>query len=350
MIERDIESQVLDALHHFLKGKGNTKFALMVNYELITTDEGKKTAYCRCDSEDNSNVEIGVIVREEGKSKFKTNQSLKKLVMKKVSNLRFGITGEIDLASIEDLISVSIEVNMQLRTINIVQSVFKSLMEKIYVKNELTDFTLGDRIQISSEEAISIYKRMDLDSFYNYSKVLTRRAFLLLNKNPLLRMYNVFPAFQPLFLKGKCIFNPMLEAKANMELFKNSKLYEYAKDNFRALGDGSISVSYLTDEEISESLNFKKVIKCSLPFIVPLLGGIVNELLPRESIDIYIDRNDSNLIISKETYMGLSDVERGLYIPGSTLLLHCNRMYRGTSVEPDILYSTVSNFSLLSSI
>lgn len=348
---REVELEEL--LSEKLKPMNSKVFYLMVNYSLVEW-HNNKLACCRF-SEGKGRVdgklEIGYLSRINGKTVLVPDDDLKNAIFMSSVDLEFG--GVECINYIKDFI-FDIEVNSDLRLINIVNSGFKQLFNVIYAESDSRSATSSivsaTNNRIPHSDVIKLYNYFDSASFFNYSTLVNRRLIRFLKRSNTVYQSGVTPMFYrtlsqwvPVFVTGKCIFNPFLEAKANYEVMKDSELLTLATNHVEEFN--GFRIYYLTHKSISESLNFSRVISCDSYFLANLLGGFFQDSLPRKDSYIYISKEGG--FINQEAYSNLSASEKQLYSPRSTLFLLCNSCIRRTNLNKvSTFYDIVKNSNL----
>lgn len=338
--------RLYNSMSDYMKNRSGSNQAILVNHSFLSYSNkslgiSRKIIYCRynLDPKVVRKLEFGVIDSSAKFSKFQRETAIEEFVLRKL--LETKVHG-VDLGFTEDRIKLEFVHNSSLKLLDISQNTYDSLFNSIYVKNERMNGTL------SSKERNELYRAFETSSFISYSNLLKRKVLKYLRRNTksnsMIKFYNTFDVYRVLFVKGPCVFNPLLEPLRNKQLFEQSQLYEASKEKIVEIKQ--LFVYHLDDKKICESLNFNGYTKLTYGFISMIILGILNDSFPNNRSFLY-QNNFSGDILSIEEYSDLSPESKSEYSERNTLLGLCANYHRRLRHSNEIsLYSIVKDAKL----
>jgi hypothetical protein len=349
--------QISRDIDEVLRTKSNNSYTLLINNKLLqvardsnSSKRGKdnKTAirvsYIE-ESNGDKGFQLGHLERINNRSRFIPDYNLKESFLKIITDTRvFGL----DLGISQDDLNIEIEINQAFRLINIKQSTYMELFNKIYVEDtEKISFKNGRTISI--QERNYLYTEFDTSSMSSYlalyDKIISGHLRRTGRKD--IRNFYIFDVWRPLFISGPCVFNPILEVKRYRPIREESKLFSKAKEY--QVSYESLDVYFCSDKDISESLNFSKVIRLSTGFVLNILLGLLNQNFPNVETDVYSPKDTSYIVtLTRKQWLELDESQRGLFVSNNSLFYHCvrNTLQLGFST-PDDLYNIVYRARIL---
>lgn len=359
-------TELLEILGEAIKPKGKRIYHIMVNNELLVNqtyvnslnqkvEYGSHLVSCRfvTDKSNDGQLEVGNTRRVDGRPTFIVEETLETQVLFKSLNLVFdGI--DCNRYLVDTFFRV--EVNDELRIVNVINSGFEQLFNNIYKDSDVR--SAGVTVNSPSGEVIDhktilgLYNYFDRTSIDNYALVYARklrshlkRANLKFQDGNTMKFYKMFGVWEPVLIKGLCVFNPFLESKSNFELMSKTEFYNLALKHCHSVNN--MTIMYMTHLNISRTLNFEKPINCEPYFLTSLIGGLFQDTLPRTDRYVYYSTVDGRPI-SSEDFEQLPQEDKSYYTPESTLRLWCRLNVRRTNVtKVDDFYRIVRDVKLL---
>lgn len=322
----ELAKSLRDKLSKSLSEKGNFLYYVMVNNRIMTV--GRDSIFCRYNRERGVEVplEFGHKERVNEFSKFVKSDSDERKIFQSILNTNFG---GVDFSEKRDSLDIKIEYNDNLRIISITQNLFNSLLDRIYIKADQGSIAVGGK-QLSATEQKDVYNYFDSTSIADYCSLVDRRLSGVIDRNPCFKFYSIFKAYQPVFVRGKCIFNPFLEARINKELVTESELYLIASNHRVTTRSGDLEVLFATDTKISKALGFSKPVRTDPLFLSGLLGGFFQDNRPNSRVKLYTSKDDSTIKLTEEAYISLPIEERQNYTGGDSLSSWCRFLCKKT--------------------
>lgn len=228
--------------------------------------------------------------------------------------------------------------------INIQNRLFSELFNIIYVQGNLNNMRLPDGVSLNSEIVNKLYREFDYHSMINH-KTLVNLCITkhLKNYRGPISFYTTLPVWIPMFIKGNCFFNPLLESKKNAEIITNTKLYREACRH--TVTHKQLTYMFVTDKTFSECLKLPKTFRGRTDFNYSLVCGLLNERMPRKDVYYYTNGRDK---ISIEEYERESKKIQGFYDSYrrlSSLQDLCTR-HRLSGYDVATLFNIVKNAEL----
>lgn len=303
---------------------GNTTFTVMVNHRLVTVEPqnpgGKKrlvyVRYNRSPKAVAEPLEFGIYL--SGKDSFTVTPEAKEAVFKLIQNPNV-VTLSLDINP-ED-IKLKFQINMGLKLINIVQSSFEEVFNLVYKEDVVGKLNVGGRELLQSERE-ELYANLNDYASVAYLELLNKKLLRAVGgtKNAL-KFYYTFDVFRPMFITGPCVFNPLLEAKRNARLIKNSELFKRAQKHEVHYKD--LTIYFMTDKDICESLHFNGGTYLKPMFIQNLLFGLFSDSFANSRVKKYVDRTVEGRVITRDAFIAVPAEERSDYIEIDGLLQMC---------------------------
>lgn len=338
--------RLYNSIAEYMKNRSGSNPALLINHSFITYTNrnlgiNRKIIYCRynLDPKVTRKLEFGVIDASSKFNKFQKESAIEEFVINKL--LETTIHG-VDLGLSTDLINLGFTHNSSLKLLDIFQLNYDKLFTKIYVEDDKMSGTMG------SKERNILYKAFETSSFISYSNLLKQKVLKYLRRNSksnsMIKFYYTFDVYRVLFVKGPCVFNPLLEPERNKKLLEESELFKASKNKVVELKQ--LFIYHLDDKKICESLNFNGYTKLTYGFISMVILGILNDSFPNNRNHIY-QSNFSGDIISVEKYISLDPESKSEYSERNTLLGLCSSYYRRLGHSNEIsLYEIVKTAKL----
>lgn len=303
---------------------GNTTFTVMVNHRLVTVDPqspgGKRrlvyVRYNRSPKAVSDPLEFGIYL--SGKQSFTVTPEARDEVFRLLQNPNIV---QADLGISPDDIRLKFQINMGLKLINIVQSSFDEVFNLIYKEDVVGKININGRDLLQAERE-DLYQRLNDYASVSYLELLNKKLLRAVGgtKNAL-KFYYTFDVFRPMFITGPCVFNPLLEAKRNARLIKNSELFKLACKHEVHYKD--LTIYFMTDKDICESLHFDGGTYLKPMFIQNLLFGLFSDTFPNTRLKLYVSRMGEGKALTREEYIALPTEDRGDYIEVDRLLEMC---------------------------
>lgn len=320
----------------------NTSYSLMINNKIIT--HNNKIIYVRVklDNTKNLSLEIGTFVKVNNKSKFiNMIDTYEDSILDLAYSSQFG---NVNLSLPEEEYQFIFEINQDLRIVSVKSNVFQSLLSSIYIDSTSGKITIANRT-ISDSEKIELADFFDKYSILAYKDLLERKIYRKLSKAKKLTFYYLFNAYRPVLVKGKCVFNPLMDSHKHRKALADSKLFSACSKHEVRVGD--LTVYFATDKALCDSLNFKGYTRLSNTFIGDLIYGLFNNSFPSARTSLYINTLSKD-ILTEDLYVQVPIEERSSYVRTTSLYGLCSSyaVILGGK-NPATLYKIVEGAELL---
>lgn len=294
----------------------NYPVTVMVNGKLIFHKGQPIKVRVSRDSEGSTSLDIGYYARRDLTNVFEVSSIAENAVLDKLK--KTSIVG-IDLGFTRNQINLTYEFNSNLRTLNIVQNIFKDVVEVAYTHYNPSDSYAINGITINSEIKAKLFDRLEAYFMDNYSEILNRKLVRLIRNSKIqdARFHYMFDVFCPIFITGPCITNPLLDCDRRKKFLEDTKILEFARNDIVQMVD--LKVYFVTLKELAQAFNLSETIRLTADQATSIFFGYFNsDGYPSKNRFLHIEMNDdgSQTPVYEEEFSKLSreDIElRNIY-------------------------------------
>lgn len=194
-----------------------------------------------------------------------------------------------------------VEVNSAFRLVNIVQSHFSDLLNKIYINNVAGKLESSNMV-LDVDEKAKLFAFFEDLAIYSYTTLMDSKIIRSITKNPSIAFLNSLEQFVPVFCVGPCLLHPLLNCGRYSKVFKETQLYKVASEHMYTIDVNTLSV--ITNKEICTSLGLNRYVPFTSTFLLLVLLGLFNpDKFPSTSSYMYMSEDgrifdESNVMTS----------------------------------------------------
>lgn len=331
----------MDKIRKYMKDRGTTVYLLCINNKLMQVpkydSEGhavldergevqKVNLYIRYNPLPNVDepLEFCVYVRRNGAQVLTPLDNdtvdviLDILVSTKIGPIAINLD---DINSLD----VSIEVNSNLRLINLKQNLWNDLANEIYFHPTGNKFTIGSQ-EFTSADRERLFRFFDmhyLDAYLTlYNHKIHKYLKAMARTNIELRFLSTLSIYRYIFVKGPCIVCPLIDCSKHFALLSKTQLWEDA--NRKVINVKNLEVYSICNSLLNTDLKFNGRTELNDQFLLQLLFGLFNPVYPNDRQHIYWIPGKAGTAITESEYNLLPLEDRGPYIKTTTLANLCN--------------------------
>lgn len=281
---------ISDLIEKELSSSGGKPFTVMVENDMAMANN--KTVYVKIVVVNNKPlVKFGNYVKSEGrKTDFIEIEGFDSRIEHFLSNT---IVGGIDFSPVIDMISgIDVEVNYNLRLINISRRIFKYLSKAIYLEGVNGNLESGN-MKLGIDEINSLYNFFENKYVNCYLSLLngTVERYVKNYSNIVTRTHLALRNFVLVMVSGKCIVNPLIDSYKMRRVFSQTDIYKTIMSGCFTLSE-DCKVYLITNREICEGLHLSKYLRFNKSIFTYILLGLLNpNKYPNKDSKTLIDEN-----------------------------------------------------------